>query len=110
MSDEQDRASGDARPTGKRGRSDAVSTIPRPKVRKKAESGGGSGASGGRNPIAWIVKFLREVVSEMKKVIWPTKQEWFTYTVVVLVFIVVILGIATGLDLGFGKLVSVVFG
>ncbi|QDQ96541.1 preprotein translocase subunit SecE [Tomitella fengzijianii] len=109
MSDEQDMASGDARPSGKRGRADAVTTVPRPKVRKKPSSeGDASGKS--RNPFSLMLRFLREVVTELKKVIWPTKQEWFTYTVVVLVFIVALIGLTTGLDIGFGKAVSVVFG
>ena len=110
MSDEQDMASGGSRPTGKRGRSDAVSTMPRPKVRKRPESEGAGGQGKGRNPFRWIVQFLREVVAELKKVIWPTKQEWFTYTIVVLVFIVALLGLTTGLDIGFGKVVSLLFG
>ncbi|WP_182349418.1 preprotein translocase subunit SecE [Tomitella gaofuii] len=109
MSDEQDMASGGTRPTGKRGRADAVTTVPRPKVRKRPASEGGE-SRGSRNPFSLMFRFLREVVAEMKKVIWPTKQEWFTYTVVVLVFIVALIGLTTGLDIGFGKAVSVVFG
>ncbi|MDN5759450.1 MAG: preprotein translocase subunit SecE [Tomitella sp.] len=122
MSDEQDKADGGAgsadraaarggaRPTGKRGRTDSVVTMPRPKVRQRTsgDRGGSSGTS--RNPFARIMQFLREVVAEMKKVIWPTKNEWFTYTIVVLVFIVAILGMTTGLDIGFGKAVSMLFG
>lgn len=107
MSDEQDKASGDARPTGKRGKSGSIVTMPRPKVRKQTSAGSSPKS---RNPFAQIVQFLREVVSEMKKVIWPTKNEWISYTIVVLVFVIVLIGATTGLDIGFGKAVAAVFG
>lgn len=108
MSDEQDKASGDARPTGKRGKSGSTVTMPRPKARKP--SAGGGGGSKRRNPFAQALQFLREVVAEMKKVIWPTKNEWLSYTIVVLVFVVVVIGATTGLDIGFGQLVAELFG
>lgn len=63
-----------------------------------------------RNPFVRILTFLREVVAEMRKVIWPTKNDMVTYTIVVVVFIVGVVALTTGLDVGFGKLVSEVFG
>jgi preprotein translocase subunit SecE len=47
--------------------------------------------------------FFREVVSELRKVIWPTRRELLTYTAVVIVFVVVMTTIVTVLDYGFGK-------
>ena len=47
--------------------------------------------------------FFREVVSELRKVIWPTRRELLTYTGVVIVFVVVMTTIVTLLDYGFGK-------
>jgi preprotein translocase subunit SecE len=46
----------------------------------------------------------------MKKVVTPTRKELLNYTAVVLVFVVIVMGIVTVLDLGFGKLVLWVFG
>ncbi len=43
-----------------------------------------------------IAKFFRNVVHELRKVTWPTRKTLFTYTVVVLVTIV-IFGIILGL-------------
>ncbi|MDR1998607.1 MAG: preprotein translocase subunit SecE [Frankiaceae bacterium] len=57
-----------------------------------------------------IVRFLREVVAEMVKVIWPTRKELVTYTIVVVVFVVVMITLVSLLDLGFGKLIVQVFG
>ena len=56
------------------------------------------------------VVFVRQVVAELRKVIWPTRHELTTYTTVALVFILVMVGIVTGLDTLLGKLVLAVFG
>lgn len=56
------------------------------------------------------VLFYRQVVAELRKVVWPTQQQLITYFLVVLVFVVVIMTIVSLLDLGFGKLVFAVFG
>ena len=56
------------------------------------------------------VLFVRQVVAELRKVIWPTRHELVTYTTVALVFILVMVGIVTGLDTLLGKLVLAVFG
>ena len=54
--------------------------------------------------------FLRQVVAELRKVIWPTRHELVTYTTVALVFILVMVAIVTSLDYGFTKLIVAVFG
>jgi preprotein translocase subunit SecE len=54
--------------------------------------------------------FYRQVVAELRKVVWPTQQQLITYFVVVLVFVVVVMTIVSMLDLGFGKLVFALFG
>jgi preprotein translocase subunit SecE len=54
--------------------------------------------------------FLRQIVAELRKVIWPTRKELGTYTTVALVFVVVMVAIVTSLDYGFTKLVFAVFG
>jgi preprotein translocase subunit SecE len=42
--------------------------------------------------------FYRQVVAELRKVIWPTRQELVTYTTVSLIFVVIMIGIVFGLD------------
>jgi preprotein translocase subunit SecE len=54
--------------------------------------------------------FVRQVIAELRKVIWPTRRELRTYTVVALVFILVMVAIVTSLDYGFTKLVFWAFG
>ena len=63
-----------------------------------------------RGPFARIGLFVRQVINELKKVVTPTRRELFTFTGVVLVFVVIMMGIVYGLDYAFGWLVSWVFG
>ena len=62
------------------------------------------------NPISRLIRFIREVVAELRKVIWPTRKELITYTSVVVVFVTVMTAIVWGLDAGVAKLVMWAFG
>jgi preprotein translocase subunit SecE len=53
--------------------------------------------------------FVRQVVSELRKVVWPTRREVRTYTIVALVFLCVLIAIVTSLDYGFTKLIFYAF-
>jgi len=55
-------------------------------------------------------EFLKEVRLELKKVAWPSRQELWSYTVVVLVSVVVLTSLVFGLDFFFSKVVLRVFG
>ena len=59
--------------------------------------------------IASISRFFREIVAELRKVIWPSRQELITYTLVVVIFVVIMVSIVAGLDIAFAKLVVQVF-
>ena len=74
---------------------------------RPARSGSGSSAGG---PIRRSATFYRQVVAELRKVVWPTQQQLVTYFLVVLVFVIVVMTIVSLLDLGFGRLVFKVFG
>lgn len=54
--------------------------------------------------------FYRQSVAELRKVIWPVRKEVVTYTAVVLVFVLALVGIVTGLDVAIGKGVLAIFG
>ena len=66
----------------------------KPKARKEAGRSGVFGRIGA---------FFREVVSELRKVIWPTRKELLTYTGVVIAFVTVMTAIVAGLDFLFAK-------
>ncbi|MDJ0392159.1 preprotein translocase subunit SecE [Rhodococcus sp. G-MC3] len=55
-------------------------------------------------------KFLREVIAELRKVIWPNRKQMVTYTSVVLVFVAFMVAFISGLDLAFIKGVGWLFG
>jgi preprotein translocase subunit SecE len=57
-----------------------------------------------------LARFLREVVAELRKVIWPGRRELITYTTVVIVFVAFIVALVAGLDLLFAQGVIAVFG
>ena len=63
-----------------------------------------------RNPFARLILFIRQVVAELKKVVTPTRRELFSYTGVVLVFVIIMMGIVWGLDQVYTWLVNFTFG
>ena len=56
-----------------------------------------------------VRQFLKEVRQELRKVLWPTRRELITYTIVVLVTVVVLTAYVFGLDVVFSKFVLDVF-
>lgn len=57
-----------------------------------------------------IPTFYRQVVAELRKVVYPTQEQLVTYFIVVMVFVIVMMAIVSGLDIGFGKLAFQIFG
>ncbi|GAA2533683.1 preprotein translocase subunit SecE [Mycolicibacterium diernhoferi] len=62
------------------------------------------------NPFAFVWNYLKQVVGELRKVIWPNRKQMVTYTTVVLVFLAFMVAMIGGVDLGLAKLVSLIFG
>jgi preprotein translocase subunit SecE len=62
------------------------------------------------NIFARFFRYLREVVSELRKVIWPTRKQLITYTSVVLVFVAFMVAVVFGLDAAFAWGVFKLFG
>jgi preprotein translocase subunit SecE len=54
--------------------------------------------------------FYRQVVAELRKVVWPSQQELVTYFIVVMVFVLVLIAFVSLCDLAFGKAVFAIFG
>lgn len=70
----------------------------------------GSGATKKRGLFDRIALFVRQVIAELKKVVRPTRNELFTFFVVVIVFVLAIMAYVGLIDLGFGRLALWVFG
>ncbi|GED98748.1 preprotein translocase subunit SecE [Gordonia crocea] len=90
------------RPTGKR----AGSSRRTSRTDKASETE----SAGRRNPFVVVWEFLKQVVAEMKKVIWPTRRETIVFTLIVLVFVILFTAFIAGLDIGFGQLMLLIFG
>ncbi len=116
------------RPTGKRSRQRAaeadesadvessveVETSREDKAKKgaKAKKAGKPRKPGGRsaNPLLFVYNYLKQVVAEMRKVIWPNRKQMLTYTSVVLAFLAFMVALVGLADFGLTKLVLLVFG
>ncbi len=53
--------------------------------------------------------YYRQVVAELRKVVYPTRQQVINYFFVVLFFVLVMMAIVAGLDYGLGRLMFEVF-
>jgi preprotein translocase subunit SecE len=63
-----------------------------------------------RGPIARIALFLRQVITELRKVVTPTWRELVTYTAVVLAFVAVLMAVVYVLDFASSAVVVFLFG
>jgi preprotein translocase subunit SecE len=112
--DETDEAEeADAKGSGKKGaakkdasKSSKGKSTPKAKTKRPKKAGSSSSV----NPIMFVYNYLKQVVAEMRKVIWPNRKQMFSYTSVVLVFLAFMVALVGGADLGLSKLVLFVFG
>lgn len=72
----------------------------------KAVRGSRGGSSQKRTSVP---VFYRQVVAELRKVVYPTQEQLVTYFIVVMIFVAFMMTLVSLLDLGFGKLVFAVF-
>ncbi|MCP9275271.1 preprotein translocase subunit SecE [Mycolicibacterium arenosum] len=106
------------RPTGKRPRREVADSDAAPATEvkltkngdgtKKPKAAKKTGPS--RNPIMFVVNYLKQVVAELRKVIWPNRKQMVSYTTVVLIFLAFMVALIGGVDLGLAKLITLVFG
>lgn len=94
-----------ARPTGKRQLAGTSTTSTTSAEVQRTQSKAAQEKEGNK-----VVSFLPEVVTEMKKVIWPTGKQMVQYTLVVFAFLIVVTGLVAGIDflagLGVEKILS----
>ncbi|GEB56576.1 MULTISPECIES: preprotein translocase subunit SecE [Streptomyces] len=93
---------------------DAVGSIDMPDAddeasesKKKTRKGGKRGKKG---PLGRLALFYRQIVAELRKVVWPTRSQLTSYTTVVIIFVVIMIGLVTVIDYGFQEAVKYVFG
>jgi preprotein translocase subunit SecE len=54
--------------------------------------------------------FYRQVIAELRKVVWPSQQQLITYFLVVMAFVLFLIGVVSVFDLAFGKAAFAIFG
>ncbi|OBH64283.1 preprotein translocase subunit SecE [Mycobacterium intracellulare] len=115
------------RPTGKRSRQkaadagadadatpDEIEASGKDKAKKGAKAKKAAkpkkSADSRANPFVFVYNYLKQVVAEMRKVIWPNRKQMLTYTSVVLAFLAFMVALVGLADFGLTKLVLLVFG
>ena len=88
-------------PTGKAGRGD---TTVANRGRTDADT-----PEDTRNARANPFQYVMQVAEELRKVIWPTRNQMVTYTIVVFLFLIFMTALVSSVDFGAGKLVELVF-
>ncbi|PZT68824.1 preprotein translocase subunit SecE [Streptomyces sp. SW4] len=93
---------------------DAVGSIDMPDAQdeapdsKKKQRKGGKRAKKG--PLKRLALFYRQIVAELRKVVWPTRSQLTTYTTVVIIFVAIMIGLVTVIDYGLSNAAKYVFG
>ncbi|MFX1759247.1 preprotein translocase subunit SecE [Rhodococcus gordoniae] len=113
-----DGSSAVARPTGKRvtrrgaagSSASTTSAVSTNKTSRAATAVSDRPAAKSENIFKRLARFFREVVAELRKVIWPNRKQLTTYTLVVIAFVTVMTAFIFGLDLAFVQGVSWLFG
>ncbi|KES08074.1 preprotein translocase subunit SecE [Streptomyces toyocaensis] len=92
---------------------DAVGSIDMPDAQdeapdsKKTRKGGKRAKKG---PLRRLALFYRQIVAELRKVVWPTRNQLTSYTTAVIIFVVVMIGLITLIDYGLSNAAKYVFG
>ncbi|MEU6216752.1 preprotein translocase subunit SecE [Streptomyces sp. NPDC047022] len=93
---------------------DAVGSIDMPdaqdelqETKKKPRKGGKRAKKG---PLKRLALFYRQIIAELRKVVWPTRNQLTSYTTVVIFFVVVMIALVTLIDYGLNHAAKYVFG
>jgi preprotein translocase subunit SecE len=83
---------------------DAQDQVPESKKNRK----GGKRAKKG--PLKRLAIFYRQIIAELRKVVWPTRNQLTSYTTVVIFFVAIMIGLVTVIDYGLNHAAKYVFG
>ncbi len=101
MSREMRRAQAKAGKTERSARAPA-----RPIPRPTAAPGGAGSRAGGGGVLSWRPRFLLDIIGELRKVVWPTRQDVWYLTVVVVIVTIIFGAVLGAIDIGFGQLID----
>ncbi len=88
---------------GSRGRAGAR---PLPRTGAARAAPRGEGRSGLSAVDSWRPRFVMDIISELRKVVWPSRQDTTYLTIVVLIVAAIVGAALGGIDIGFGWLID----
>ncbi|MEU7467129.1 preprotein translocase subunit SecE [Streptomyces sp. NPDC018964] len=93
---------------------DAVGSIDMPDAQDEAPDSQKKTRKGGKRakkgPLKRLALFYRQIISELRKVVWPSRNQLTSYTTAVIVFVVLMIGLVTLIDYGLSNAAKYVFG
>jgi len=66
----------------------------------------GEGRSGLAAVASWRPRFFMDIINELRKVVWPSRQDAVHLTVVVVIVALLVGAVLGGIDIGFGWLID----
>jgi len=66
----------------------------------------GDGRSGLSAVASWRPRFVMDIISELRKVVWPSRQDTTYLTIVVLIVAAIVGAALGGIDIAFGWLID----
>ncbi len=66
----------------------------------------GEGRSGLAAIVSWRPRFIMDIINELRKVVWPSRQDTTYLTIVVLIVAALVGAALGGIDIGFGWLID----
>src|SRR3972149_10647474 len=79
---------------------------PRAIPRASATAAGAAEGAGRGGVLGWRPRFVMDIISELRKVVWPTRQETVYLTVVVVIVTLIMGAILGAIDIAFGWLIE----
>jgi preprotein translocase subunit SecE len=62
--------------------------------------------SGGGGILSWRPRFIMDIWNELRKVVWPDRQDVVHLTVVIVIVTIIIGAVLGAIDIGFGWLID----
>jgi len=89
-------------PRGARGKASAR-PLPRSGARAAPR---GEGRSGLAAVASWRPRFVMDIINELRKVVWPSRQDTVHLTIVVVIVAILVGAVLGSIDIGFGWLID----
>jgi preprotein translocase subunit SecE len=89
---------------------DAVGSIDMPDAQDEEKKPRKGGKRAKKGPLKRLATFYRQIIAELRKVVWPTRNQLTSYTTVVIFFVAVMIALVTVIDYGLNHAAKYVFG